>query len=401
MAMSNAASSQPDAPSARHPLVAAVAKALRGRCGLREAFKREQPRGGPSMLVGVSGGADSVALLRALDLLRQRRGFAMRLTVAHVQHHLREEAEADAAFVASLAASLDLPFARRDIDVPDRGNTEANARRLRYRALSGMARDAGARHVAVAHHADDQLETLLMRLLRGGSVRGLSGMAWRRPLHEPLHEPVDAPRESNGDAADGHASGEAPWLIRPMLGVEAADARAFLEAMQQDWREDASNDNRSLRRNRLRAEVLPVLRELQPDAASKAVRLGEHLREVAGVLDGAIDDALTAARLPREAKADDGCAVGDSHPVTLSRAMLRALPEPVLMGLLRRVLRGNATNEEHAPGGDGGDISDRLGVRALSPLCLAICDGQGGERGFDFAGAKALVTADVVRLVTH
>ena len=159
-----------------HPLVRAVAEGLRHHCGVRE---------GARLIVAVSGGADSVALLRALAILAPRRNWNLNLAVGHVQHHLRKRgAEADARFVAALAKKLELPFLRADLEPPRpaKGNREDWARKERYGALAEMAQAFGASFMVTAHHGDDQLETMLMRLVRGCSVRGLAGMRWRRRL---------------------------------------------------------------------------------------------------------------------------------------------------------------------------------------------------------------------------
>ncbi|MEM8739170.1 MAG: tRNA lysidine(34) synthetase TilS [Planctomycetota bacterium] len=231
------------------PLVRAVAYGLRHRAAV--------PEGG-HLLVACSGGADSVALLRALGLLHRRRKWNLTLSVAHVQHHLRppDAAEGDAASVEHLAEQLGLAYHRRDIapgDTP--GNTEANAREQRYAALHQIARDIHAPFVATAHHADDQLETLLMAILRGTTAKGLRGIAWTRPL------------------------GPRVQLIRPMLGATRAEAVELLEHLGQSWREDATNRDPSRTRARLRHEVLPVLRELRPSVARKALELSEALRK--------------------------------------------------------------------------------------------------------------------------
>ncbi|NBC10332.1 MAG: tRNA lysidine(34) synthetase TilS, partial [Planctomycetes bacterium] len=193
---------------AYHPLMRRLTHGLRRRCGVGE---------GEAILVAVSGGADSVALLRGLRLLALKRRWRLRLHVGHVQHHLRppEEAEADAAFVQSLADELSLPFRRRDLEVPA-GNTEAQARRQRYAALTRMAQEAGASLIATGHHADDHLETILMRLLRGTRARGLRGIAWRRAMKAEEHEKPE----------DAEAS--AIRLIRPMLAATHGEAIAFL-----------------------------------------------------------------------------------------------------------------------------------------------------------------------------
>lgn len=236
-----------------HPLVRHVAAGLRRRCGVSQ---------GDALVVAVSGGADSVALLRALHLLADRRTWSLKLIVGHVQHHLREQAEDDARFVAALAGTLGLAFARRDVHPHHHGgNLEATARRQRYAALVQIAREHGAGFIATAHHADDQLETLLMRLVRGTTVRGLSGIAWRR-------------------AAGPEPEAAGISVIRPMLAATHAQAVALLEHLHQTWREDATNVDPSRLRARLRAQVTPRLRALHPHVARHAVQLADAARAV-------------------------------------------------------------------------------------------------------------------------
>ena len=161
-----------------HPLVRAVSMAMRQHGRLPH---------NPHLLVAVSGGADSTALLRVLAMLAPRRDWGLTLTVGHVHHHLHNQADAHADFVAKLAGDLGLASLRRDVHVQqhlDRhsGNVENAARLLRYAALESMAHECGADAVAVAHHGDDQLETLLMRLARGSGPRGLRGLRFRHGI---------------------------------------------------------------------------------------------------------------------------------------------------------------------------------------------------------------------------
>lgn len=336
-----------------HKLVKAVAGALRHRCGVT-------PGKPARIIVAVSGGADSTALLRAMALLSRRRTWRLELAVGHVQHHLRPETESegDAAFVAELARTLDLPLLRADLDgasLRSEGNVEAAARRARYQALSVMAQSFDASSVAVAHHADDQLETVLMRLLRGASARGLAGMAWRRRLR-----------------ADGPA-GAAATLIRPMLGIDRQTVAEFLKLISQTWREDATNAAGDRTRSRLRRDVLPVLRQLTPDAARRSVRLGEHLRQVNHVVNGMVEQA-----------ADRVARAGDT--LIVDRVDARGLPVVVLGGLLRRLLRES--------GADG----DALGRRALDPIMRAVRDHHGGVRRFRLDGVELTLDRSTLTL---
>jgi tRNA(Ile)-lysidine synthase len=189
--------------------------------------------GGERVLVAVSGGADSVALLHVLHELRSPLGLA--LGCVHVDHGLRPEAEADAEFVRRCCAELDVPFHLERVAVrraaPWEG-LEAEARRVRYAALESRARAVGATRIATAHTADDQAETVLMRLLQGAGPRGLGGIA---PSRGPL--------------------------IRPLLDTPRAEVMAHLRSRGLRWVEDATNRDVRFLRNRIRREVLPLLVE--------------------------------------------------------------------------------------------------------------------------------------------
>ena len=326
-----------------HPFVKEIARGLRRRCGVNP---------GDHVMVAVSGGADSVALLRAMAILAPRHKWRLTLTAAHVQHHLRDDAEADAEFVRDLAAALDTPFVRRDIaPAKAAGNLESSARRARYAALRCAAVDAGARLVATAHHADDQLETVLMRLLRGTGVRGMRGIAWRRPLRSGDDPPVA--------------------LIRPMLACTRDTARDFLDAIDQPWREDHTNNDVTRTRARLRHEVLPILLDMQPASPRKAVAFAEQMRDLHALVEAQVDALL------------------DEHGTrSLPRRAAREAPRAVLTAYVRRVLVV------------AGVPTDRLGSGTVSAIARAARDTRGGRRTFDLSqGITAVVTADAVEIV--
>lgn len=222
-------------------------------------------------LVAVSGGADSVSL--ALGIARLAPVAATgRLVIAHADHGLRAESVADAEFVRRLAERLGMRFVGRRLDLAGAGGgdgLEGRARRLRYEFLAEVAHEAGARHVLVAHTADDQAETILHRLLRGTGVAGLAGMRRSRPL------------------ADGVA------LLRPLLHVSRAHVRAFLAASGHEWREDATNADRARARNFLRHEVLPRCESgPYPAAVAAIVRLGGQAAASAAALASAAEHLL-------------------------------------------------------------------------------------------------------------
>lgn len=202
------------------------------------------PRPGDPILAAVSGGGDSVALLRLLHGLATQQGWP--LSVAHVDHGLRPDSGDDAAFVADLAAGLGLRFLQRRVAVRRQGRSPEEAARLARRAaLREMAREAGARAIALAHSADDQAETVLARALTGTGPSGLAGML-----------PWDD-----------------PWW-RPLLAAHRADLRAYLAGLGQAWRRDPSNDSLAPLRNRVRHELLPLAAQaVNPRAVAALARL--------------------------------------------------------------------------------------------------------------------------------
>ena len=224
-------------------------------------------------LVAVSGGADSVALATAIARLAPV-GARGQLVMAHADHGLRAESAADRDFVRALAERLGVRFVGRRLDVAaaaGREGLEGRARRLRYEFLAEAAHEVGARHVMVAHTADDQAETILHRLLRGTGVAGLAGMRRSRQL------------------ADGVA------LLRPLLHVSRASVRAFLAATGQEWREDATNADPARARNFLRHEILPRCTSgPYPAAAEAIVRLGDQAAVAAVALASAAEQLLDA-----------------------------------------------------------------------------------------------------------
>ncbi|HXE74790.1 MAG TPA: tRNA lysidine(34) synthetase TilS [Candidatus Xenobia bacterium] len=210
-----------------------------------------------------SGGADSVALVRLLYELKDKLG--LRLLVAHLNHQLRgAEANADEEFVRRLAERLEIEFIVRREDVGARAkkekvNLEEAGREARLDFFASLITAGKADAVAVAHTLDDQAETVLTRLVRGAGTRGLAGIY-------PVVEPVP-----------GAKSGR---LVRPLLGVRRAELRDYLDALQQPWREDASNRDRNRLRNRIRLKLLPQLAELAgPGAVEHLGRLADHARQ--------------------------------------------------------------------------------------------------------------------------
>lgn len=218
--------------------------------------------GGEGVLVAVSGGPDSVALLHLLAELAA--SLDVRLAVAHVAHGLRPEAEAEADFTQALADRLGLCCHIERVTVrrePPWEGLEAEARRARHAALEGRARAIGAARIATGHTADDQAETVLMRLLDGAGPRGLAAMA-----------PVRGP------------------FVRPLIATRRAEVLGYLAARGIRWCEDVSNRDLRFRRNRIRHEILPYL------AQSGAPSLVEALCRTAALCRAVVDDLEQRAR---------------------------------------------------------------------------------------------------------
>ena len=326
----------------RHRLVAEVARRLASRCGVPA---------GARVAVGVSGGPDSVALLLAAAVLRHRRhGGAARLEplAIHVNHHMRESADLDEAFVVELCRVHRMELHVRHVHPgPRAGNVQANARALRYEAIASSAASAGAAFVLVAHHADDQLETMLMALGRGAGLDGLSGMAWSRPLVDGL------------------------MLVRPLLAVRKAECEDLCRAAGVTWRDDPTNADPDTVRGRLRRDVLGVLEALWPDAAARAVGTADLI----AVARTALEEQLTRT-------------FGDPSARRWDRDALRTLALPfVAAGLRRAALNADPRR------------ADDLGQTVLGPAAEAIADTERRPRSFDWPGGlQILVTAREVRL---
>ena len=225
------------------------------------------------MVVAVSGGADSVAMSRALARLAEQSSGAGELHLAHFNHRLRgEESDADAAWVAEFAALLRLPLHTAAAGQVRSELSEADARTERYAFLVQTAERIGARYVAVAHTADDQVETALFRMLRGTGLAGLAGMPSARTLSPSV------------------------TLVRPLLTTSRAEVLAYLTALGQPYRTDSTNAATHYRRNWLRHELLPKLRdEFGPQVDASIARLIEHSREAQELIAHEAQSLLTSS----------------------------------------------------------------------------------------------------------
>jgi tRNA(Ile)-lysidine synthase len=221
------------------------------RAVARAADGEQVLRRGETVVVAVSGGADSSALLDALARLGPPRGW--RLHAAHVDHGLRPGSAAEAGVVARLAAERGVPFTALTVDVGSRGSLQDRARRARLRALGDLADALGATAIALGHTADDQVETVLMRLLGAGTLRSVTGM-W--------------PRRGR--------------LARPLLGVTRRATAAYCAALSIAPVSDPANADPRFLRTRVRDELLPALEAVFPGARRSVLALAAEARALAG-----------------------------------------------------------------------------------------------------------------------
>jgi tRNA(Ile)-lysidine synthase len=326
-------------------------------------------------LLACSGGGDSVGLALGLAAaVSKPRGI---FTIAHIVHDLRprEEALADRDTAAALADTLGLPFAEATIAaLPEGGNAEAAARRLRYQALAVLAREHRCHFIATAHHAQDQFESILMALLRGSGTRGLRGIAPSRMMQSPPGKPIR--------------------LIRPALDLDTADLRRFCTKVGITWADDATNRDTTRLRAALRHQIIPQLEELRPGAARRAARAARHIAAAQGVVGMRV-----LALLGRGGQGDErgeGGDGGEAMPAAADalgelawpRESLRCEPPIVLGGLLRRAAAELA----------GRRGQDRLGARTLDPIIRALRDHTTDPRVFPLAGLVLTIDARRVML---
>jgi tRNA(Ile)-lysidine synthase len=327
-------------------------------------------RAGDRVAVAVSGGADSVALLRVLLELRAELGIV--LAVAHFNHRLRgEESEADQAFVADLARHHGLEFFAGGSDVRGYASTsrlslEAAGRGLRYAWFAQLADEQRFNSVATAHTLDDQAETVLLKFLRGAGTRGLAG------IYPSIEVGNSKPRRTGSDnddrqdpsreaAASVLAAGVSPRssgkmieprsggtvrIVRPLLCVTRDEVETYLSSLGQEWREDESNLDRRFARNRVRHELLPLLeREYNPNIRRVLSDTAEVSRAEEGYWHKLVEGELESRQLvePRDPKPDIPSGLESAvsfhnraEKKRLSLANFQALPLALQRRLLRR-----------------------------------------------------------------
>ena len=225
------------------------------------------------LLIAVSGGLDSVVLLRLLFDYSAKTGIG--ISVVHFHHHLRgKEADRDASFVETLSAELGVPFTMKHLKVKEESRKSGSsiqdaAHQLRRREFGGLVSEFGYTKIATAHHKDDQLETLLMRLVTGTGPEGMSGIRVREGKY-----------------------------VRPLMFADKNQLKEYAEAAGIEWVEDSSNKENSYLRNKLRNKVIPVLKEINPSASDAAVRtavtFGKMMDGINEMVDGVLKRSIVS-----------------------------------------------------------------------------------------------------------
>ena len=298
--------------------------------------------GGETVLVGVSGGADSVALLDLLIALSP--SWRLRLHVLHVDHQLRPDSASDADFVRALGTRLGVPVDVATVTVDRRESLEAAARAARHAALETWATRVGAQRIALGHTADDQAETVLMRLVQGAGVRGLAAIP-----------PVRG------------------RIIRPLIEVRRAALEAELRRADLPWVEDPMNRDPKFLRNRIRHELLPLLADsYNPEVAAALARVATLARDTVAALDRAAVSEL------------DRLAVFGDSTVTLPLDPLRSLPRQTAAEVLRQ---------------GAGRLGSRAPLRAWAHRGLRrVLSTPAPRRPFRLGGVTIEVSCGLVRL---
>jgi tRNA(Ile)-lysidine synthase len=339
-------------------------------------WDRSLLRAGERVCVAVSGGADSTALLLALveanaGLFQPEKApLGIVLTAAHIHHGLRgSEADADEAFLRGLCERLSVALTVFHVDTPARQAAEGEgleeaARELRYQALGGLMAAGAVDVVATAHTLDDQAETVMMKLLRGAWTEGLGGIS-----------PV---KQGRGKREEGRR--EEGRVVRPLLGVRRVEVEAFLRERGQAWRDDSSNLDLSLTRNRVRHQLMPLLRQFNPAVDTSLAALAGIARDEEAFWQAEVARVLPQVLLPGRPVRGGGRAVGTAvgeQSCAVELARLAAMPAALRRRLVRAIaasagLRLNA--EETAK------VLALAGMAPEGAVCAAGITGRTGSK---------------------
>ncbi len=324
-----------------------AARRRRGREGdftsIVRARLEEYGLHGGSLVVAVSGGPDSTALLLALTELQSSLG--LRLHVAHLDHGLRTDSTDDASFVEDLARKMGHPCTVERADVAayrrqHRLSPEAAAREVRYAFLARVACEAGADAVALAHTRDDQAETVLLHLVRGGGLAGLRGMSTRSTYR---------------------GAGGPVTLVRPLLDVGREETEAFCRSRGVTPRQDPTNLLTTIPRNHLRLNVLPQLRQINPQVGAALARLARSAALDVDYMEGQVDQIWGKAVRESDGGLLLDCgALNAQHRAVVQHLLRRAYAgvrgskadlEQVHVEEMARLLLGPAGRKTALPGG--------------------------------------------------
>ena len=300
---------------------------------ITEWRRLELPFSGETLVVAVSGGADSISLILALYELKKREKLDHRFIIAHFNHKLRDGAsDADEDFVRRLTVDHGLELAVGHGNISKQGNLEQNARNARYEFLSHTAENAGAFAVLTGHTVNDQAETFLLNLIRGAGPDGLSGM-------RPVRELRDAETRRRWDAENEVSSrflpfsASSPLLVRPLLTwAKRRDTENFCHEMGIEYRYDTMNEDIAFKRVRIRKLLIPMLEDFNP-------KIVEILAKTAGLMGEGHGDVETRGRGEEEKGRKRGSEKDSESADELRLRGLRILPKIELYDLLRNWLK--------------------------------------------------------------
>lgn len=275
----------------------------------RKLLPKNQP-----LLVAVSGGQDSLCLIKLLIDLQPK--WNWQLAIIHCDHRWRSDSEANANYVENLAKTWKIPFYRQIADKISK--SEAAARQWRYQVLTEVALAHHYSYLVTGHTASDRAETLLYNLMRGTGADGLSTLTWQRPFRA-----IDAPTPHSQFPIT---------LVRPLLSVTRTQTYQFCQEQNLEIWEDSTNQDLHYARNRIRSELMPLLRHFNPQAELAIARTSELLRADVEYLEQMARECLERAIAPLDSQE-----VTENPPLPwrLNRHLLRETP----LALQRRVMR--------------------------------------------------------------
>lgn len=237
--------------------------------------KNKLVKKGNSVVLGVSGGADSICMLKILSDLQKRLGIS--LYVLHINHQIRgEEADEDAAFVKRICTKFKVPHRIINVDVPALAEAEGLSveeagRYIRYDEFSKYAYEVGATKIAVAHNSNDNAETVLMNLARGTGIKGLGGIPPKREMED-----------ANGNIVE---------VIRPILCLSRKEIEQYLKENEIEYRNDSTNDSTDYTRNKIRLEIMPILENINDNAMQNITNASNELADTSEYIEKDVDEA--------------------------------------------------------------------------------------------------------------